>query len=45
MIPFRGIAIVRLEEFPYRALQILRYQEQMDAYLRSRCCAYHTVLL
>ncbi|EGW43082.1 hypothetical protein Bwad005_08780 [Bilophila wadsworthia] len=39
---FWGIEIVRLEEFPYRALQILRYQEQMDAYLRS--VVVHTTL-
>ena len=32
---FWGIEIVRLEEFSYRAMQILRYQDQMDAYLRS----------
>ena len=32
---FWGIEIVRMEEFPSRAAQILRYQDQMDTYLRS----------
>lgn len=32
---FWGIEVVILEEVPYRVAQILRYQEQMDSYLRS----------